>query len=323
MLHPARAHCGRLIAVEIGFPQTCVSADAHVITASWVRAHLRHRDAVAHKGTAGRLLVLAGHEGMAGAGAIAANAAMRAGAGLIRIASDAANRTILQTLLPEATFLDRTRIGAADVEPMHALVAGPGLGTDENARSSLMKALELMSGTSCLLDADALNILALESGALRAVADGRPLVITPHARELSRLTGSSLDDILADMPAAARAAAHDFNCVVLLKGQPSLIATPSGDLWVNCVGSSDVAAAGMGDQLAGTIGALLAAGDTPQRAAALGLFLSGRAADLADLGRSLSPADVTAHLAQAIADPGPAASVLDLPFVTFDQPARR
>jgi NAD(P)H-hydrate epimerase len=260
---------------------------------------------------------------MAGAAAISAVAALRAGVGLVRIASDDTNRIILQTLVPEAVFLDRRRLEAGDVEPMHALVAGPGMGTDDSASASLAGMLELMAGKPALLDADALNLLAADRGGLQAALKSRALVITPHARELSRLMGSALDDVLEDMPAAARAAAREFGCVVLLKGQPSLIATASGELWVTSVGSSDLAAAGMGDQLAGTIGALLAAGDEPLRAAALGLFLSGRAADLAGLGRSLSPADVSAHLARAIADPGPAASTLDLPFVTFDQPARR
>lgn len=323
LLHPARAHCGRLIAVEIGFPEAAPEAAARLITPAYFRHHMRPRDAAAHKGTAGRLLVLAGSEGMAGAAAIAVEAAMRAGAGLVRVASDAANRVVLQTLVPGATFLDRCRIAPEDLEPMHALVAGPGLGTDDSARTSLFETLERMAGKPALLDADALNILSGDAGALRAIARAMPLLITPHARELARITGASLEDILADMPAAARSAAHEFECVVLLKGQPSLIALPDGELLVNSVGSSDVATAGMGDQLAGTIGALLAGRmETPQ-AAALGLFLSGRAADLAHMGRSLLPSDVSACLPQAMRDSGPVASPLDLPFITFDQPPRR
>lgn len=322
LLHPAREHCGRIVAVEIGFPDGCLSAAAQLITPAYARAHLRPREASAHKGTAGRLLVLAGHDGMAGAAAIAAIAAMRAGAGLLRIASAASNRVILQTLAPEATFLDRSAVSADDLEPMHALVAGPGLGTDDEARTSLERVLEHMRGRPTLLDADALNIHARERGALRDVAAATPLVITPHARELSRIMDASLDDILDDMPGAARAAAREIGCVVLLKGQPSLIAVPDGTLLVNSTGSSDTATAGMGDQLAGTIGAFLCGGCDPQVSAALGLFLSGRAADLAGLGRSLSPGDVSDHLAPAFADPGPASSPLDLPFVTFDQPAR-
>ncbi|MGH7448974.1 MAG: NAD(P)H-hydrate dehydratase [Longimicrobiales bacterium] len=323
LLHPGRAHCGRLIAAEIGFPESCVTADARLITASYVRAHVREREASAHKGMAGRLLVLAGSEGMAGAAAIAADAAIRAGAGLLRIASAAANRVVLQTLVPGATFLDMSSVRAADVDPIHALVAGPGLGTDDNARAALANVLDLMAGKPALLDADALNMHAAAPDTLRDVARTRPLVITPHARELARITGAPLDAILEDMPAAARAAARELGCIVLLKGQPTLIALPDGELLVNSVGSSDLATAGMGDQLAGTIGALLAGGYDGRTAAALGLFLSSRAADLAERARSLTPADVTAHLSEAYSNPGPAASALDLPFVTFDQPARR
>lgn len=322
LLHPAREHCGRVIAVEIGFPEGCVRSHAHLITPAFVASHLQPRAASAHKGTAGRLLVLAGDEGMAGAAAIAARAAMRAGAGLLRIASPAANRVILQTLAPEATFLDRARLSEADLEPMHALVAGPGLGTSDEPRASLAFVLDRMRGRPTLLDADALNIHADHPGALRELAAARPLVITPHARELSRITRASLEAILDDMPGAARAAAREFDCVVLLKSQPSLIALPDGTLLVNAVGSSDTATAGMGDQLAGVIGAFLAGGYDPQMAAAVGLFLSGRAADLAGLARSLTPDDVSDHLALAIAEPGLPASPLDLPFVTFDQPPR-
>jgi NAD(P)H-hydrate repair Nnr-like enzyme with NAD(P)H-hydrate dehydratase domain len=78
----------------------------------------------------------------------------------------------------------------------------------------------------------------------------------------------------------------------------------------------------MGDQLSGVIGAMLAAGLPTREAAATGLFFSGRAADLAQKGRALSPRDVTDHLAAAFAQPGPAHSSLDLPFITFDQPER-
>jgi ADP-dependent NAD(P)H-hydrate dehydratase / NAD(P)H-hydrate epimerase len=324
LLHPARRHCGRLVAVEIAFPTTCLHTAARAITPDMVRACMtaRARAPDAHKGTAGRLLVLAGSTGMAGAAALAVEAALRAGAGLVRVASSTTNRTVLQTLVPEATFLDRDSLQAQDLEPMHALVAGPGLGTDGPASDSLRRALEMMPGRPTLLDADALNMLAEQGGELERVAASRPVVATPHARELSRLTGADLAEIVADPIAAARGAAHRFGVHLLLKGQPSIIAAPDGTLLVNSTGSSDVAAAGMGDQLAGTIGALLAAGYSIGDAAAVGLFLSARAADLAALGHSLTPRDVSQHLALAMAAPGPVESDLGLPFVTFDQPPR-
>ena len=116
---------------------------------------------------------------------------------------------------------------------------------------------------------------------------------------------------------AARTGAH-----VLLKGQPSLVASSDAPLLINTVGSSDTGVAGMGDQLAGVIGAFMAASLDVRTAAALGLYYGGRAADLAALGRALTPTDVTAHLAHAFADPGPVSSTLGYPFITFDQPAR-
>jgi ADP-dependent NAD(P)H-hydrate dehydratase / NAD(P)H-hydrate epimerase len=322
LLHPARQSCGRLIAVEIGFPEDCAASHAWAITSGMARQRLQQRRPDAHKGSSGRLVVLAGSRGMAGAAALTTRAAIRSGAGLVRVASVADNRQILQTLVAEATFLDAATLDAADVEPMHAVAAGPGLGTDDTARASLFRLLELTTARPALLDADALNLMAADPTGLKQAAAGRPLVITPHAQELSRLTGEALDAILADAPAAARAAAATFGCTVLLKGQPSLVALPDGRLFINTTGSSDTATAGMGDQLAGVISALLAGGATAADAAIVGLYLSGRAADLAGLGRSLTPDDVSAHMSAALADPGPVRPPPGLPFVTFDQTER-
>jgi ADP-dependent NAD(P)H-hydrate dehydratase / NAD(P)H-hydrate epimerase len=323
MLNPARAHCGRLIAVEIGFPPACALHDAVAITPEWVRLHLRPRAPTAHKSSAGRLAILAGSIGMAGAAAIAGEAAVRAGAGLVRIASPAGNREVLQRLVPEATFLDRDHLAPDDLASIHALLAGPGMGTEPAAFAALSRALELTGERPVILDADGLNMLAQQdAGMLRRTSDSRPVVITPHALELSRLTGESVDDITRDPVGAARGAASRFGCVVLLKGQPTLIAAPEGQVLVNTTGSSDLATAGMGDQLAGTIAALLAGGHDALDAAAVGLFIAGRAADLCGLGRSLAPRDVSARLADAFVEPGLRSSSLGLPFITFDQPPR-
>ncbi|MCI0433380.1 MAG: NAD(P)H-hydrate dehydratase [Gemmatimonadetes bacterium] len=324
LLHPGRANCGRLVAVEIGFPAFVAQGEdtASLITPDWAMARLPARAPDAHKGTAGRLLVLAGREGMGGAAAIAAEAASRAGAGLVRVASHASNRLVMQKLVPEATFVDREAIDAADANLMHALLAGPGIGTDAAARRALDAALAGTARRAVVLDADALNLFAQDTPALRALAAEREIVITPHLMELSRLTGQAVDVLAADAPAAARAASRTFGCTVLVKGQPSLIAAPGRPLLVNSVGSSDLATAGMGDQLAGAIGAFLAAGSPPYEAAALALFYCGRAADLAGLGRSLTPRDVSAHLAEAFRRPAPRRQPLRLPFVTFDQAER-
>jgi hydroxyethylthiazole kinase-like uncharacterized protein yjeF len=319
--HPGRLQCGRLIAVDIGFPPLPDNqVRAQVITPGYARRHLPVRAPGAHKGDSGRLIMLVGSHGMAGAAIISAQAAVHSGAGLVRIASSADNRELIQSAVPEATFFERS--GTMDVSGATAVVAGCGIGTTPEADQSLKQLLERTVAVPTLLDADALNLLALQEEALEQLAMERPLLITPHPREMSRLMKTEIEDITAFPGYAAQTFADATGAVVLLKGQPTVVAAPRKPLLINSVGSSDVAVAGMGDQLSGVIGAMLAAGLPPREAAATGLFFSGRAADLAARGRALSPRDVTDQLATAFAQPGPDQSSLDLPFVTFDQPER-
>ena len=321
LLFPARTHCGRIVAVDVGFPPG-LTADftAEAITPGWAAARAPRRPPDAHKGSSGKLLILAGQSGMAGAAAMASGAAVRAGAGHVRIASDAANRTVLQLAIPEATYIDRAALTKDDVQNATAILAGPGMGQGSDARAALDIVIEHGASIPTLLDADALNMLARDTSLLQRAAADRPLLITPHPKELSRLVGSTLEQIAAARIDVANETAARFNCSVLLKGQPSIIAHPSRPVLVNTVATSDVAVAGMGDQLAGVIGGLMAAGISPRDAAGVALFYAGRAARLARRGRSLSPTDVTELLSRAFADPGPAESTLDLPFISFDQP---
>lgn len=324
LLHPGRAYVGRLVAVEIAFPPlNAGTASAALITPEWVRLRLPSRAPDAHKGTSGRLLIVAGQQGMAGAAAIAAEAAVRTGTGLVRVASAAGNREIVQGLVPEATFFDRATLPPEPCADITAAVIGPGFGQSAESEAALALALERTAGRPTLIDADALNLLSREAGRLAGIAAERPLVITPHPREAARLLGCSTEQITGDAPAAAGEAAARFGCAVLLKGQPSLVAVDGMPLLLNTAGSSDVAVGGMGDQLAGVIGALLAAGLEPRTAAAAGLFLSSRAADIAGKGRALSPRDVSVCLGAAYREPGCRTTLLELPFVTFDQSARR
>lgn len=319
LFQPARERCGRLIAVDIAFPPLR-DPTAQLITPQWAMARSPRRPANANKGTSGRLLLVAGSKGMAGAAVIAGSAAVHSGAGLVRIASAAENREIVQRTVPEATFFDREN--TIDYAGVTALVAGPGLGVGEPVRELLFDVLNRTPGVATLLDADALNLLAGDPDALRTIAAERPLLITPHPKEMSRLTGEAVEEIVSAPQQSARRLSDATGATVLLKGQPSIVVAPRAATLVNTVGSSDFAVAGMGDQLSGVIGAMLAAGLTPREAAGTGLFYSGRAGDIAGLGRSLTPSDVTDHLARAFALPGPPAPTLGFPFITFDQPAR-
>lgn len=318
LFHPARATAGRMIVVDIGFPPL-PAPTAQLITPHWAMAHFPRRQPTANKGTSGRLLVLAGSKGMAGAAVIAGSAAVRSGAGLVRIASAAENREIIQKSIPEATFFDDDAI---DFSGITALVAGPGIGANDASGALLENVLANTEGIPTLLDADALNIFAGDIEGLARVARERPLLITPHPKEMSRLTGAAVEVITSSPLESARSLALQTGAAVVLKGQPTVVTTGAGPALINSVGSSDFAVAGMGDQLAGVTGAMLAAGLEPHVAASVGLFYGGRAGDIANLGRSLTPTDVTEYMARAFAQPGPASSQLGFPFISFDQPAR-
>lgn len=323
---PGRPACGRIIAIEIGFPPLSPEQEppAALITPAWAAARLPRREPDAHKGSVGRVLVAGGGYGMAGAAATAVRGALRAGAGYVRLAAPEQNRAVLQTRVPEAVYADldderAVRDAAAAVD---AALVGPGFGRDDAARRRLALVLDATRGVPTLLDADALTLLAEEPDRLRDIAAERPLLLTPHPGEMSRLLGREVGAIVAAPLDAAREAAETFGCTVLLKGAPSVVAAPGAPVLIATLHSSDLATAGMGDQLAGAAAAFMAAGAAPREAGALALHYCGRAADLAARGRSLLPDDVSETMDRAFADPGPEAPPLGFPFITFDQPPR-
>ena len=298
-------------------------AAAALITPDWARARLPVRTQDAHKNSVGRVTVVAGRKGMAGAAAIAAQSAMRAGAGYVRIVTEEANRVIVQGAVPEAIFVDRSDQGAVvgAVTDCDAVLMGPAIGTGPDAESLFDTVLDALDGRGCVLDADALTILAGRGTATMHRLPSRA-ILTPHPGEMQRLTQRSADSIRTDPMAAAQSLAQATGAVVLLKGAPSVVAAPGAPVLVSTVGSSDLATAAMGDQLGAETVAFLAAGVPVADAAGLALFYGGRASELADRGRSLTPHDVADALGSAFADPGPPRSTLHLPFVIFDQPPR-
>lgn len=323
LLHPARGHVGRHVAVEIGFPPLTESdASALVVTPRWARRHLPVRDTDTHKNRVGRLLIVGGGIGMAGSVILAARAAFHAGAGLVHICSVAANRDAVQAAIPEAMYIDSDDVAAirAAAEAADAIVAGPGLGASEESAVVLNQVVEF--GTQpLLLDADALNLAAAGAVSLSAIGASRPVLITPHPGEMARLapglvpTTSRLD--------TARTVASEYSIAVLFKGAPSLVAAPSGPVFMDTQGSSDLAVAGMGDTLSGVCGALMAQGLEPAVAGSVGLYLSGRAAQRAARGAGLTPSDVSEHLPDVLTETAEAETDLPFPFVLFDAEAAR
>ncbi len=322
LFQPGRQRCGRILAVEIGFPPMRDDEyRAALITPDWARTRLPYRPPDAHKNAVGRVVIAAGRKGMAGAAVIAAHSAMRAGAGYCRVVSEEANRTIVQGTVPASLFVDRADPGAIReaIDNADAVLVGPAIGTGDSGRGLLALIVDVLGDRGLVLDADALTILA-EQGGIDAL--GARTLLTPHPGEMARLTGRSIAEIQADPMDAARSFADANGVTVLLKGAPSVVATPRMPVLVAALGSSDLATAAMGDQLGGLATAFLAAGATAAHAAGLALLYGGRAAELAGRGRSLTPMDVAHRMHQAFDDPGPTSPPTALPFVVFDQPPR-
>ncbi len=235
---------------------------------------LRKRRHNSHKGSYGDVIVIGGAPGMCGAPILSARAAAHCGAGRVyAVFLDLAPPYDSQH--PELMF---RRVQDMNLSS-GTLVIGPGLGTSRAAHEVLDKVLHTQS--PLVLDADALNLVAAESG-LRQILSRRaaPTVLTPHPLEAARLLETSAKQIQGDRPAAARLLADQLQAIVILKGSGSVIATPEGRIAINTTGNPALATAGTGDVLAGMCGALLAQHFPPRQAAMAASWLHGKAADL-------------------------------------------
>ena len=262
-----------------------------------------------HKGDFGRLLCVCGGPGMAGAAYLSAKAAYRCGAGLVEILTDEANRTILQTLIPEAivTVYNSASVDldtvTASVNRADAIVPGCGLGKSEAAQE-ILECLLRKRNAPTLLDADALNIISERNDLLSLI---KGTIITPHLMEMSRLTKSTVSEIAADMPACAEIFAKENGTVCVLKCHNTAVADGSGRIYINRFGNSGMATGGSGDVLAGIIGGILAQNKRGElsefEAAILGVYLHSKAGDIAaeSLGEySLMASDIIESLPKAI-----------------------
>lgn len=316
LLFPGRAHAGRIITVEIGFPPLEPdAAGALLITPAWAAARLPAVPPNAHKGQMGRVVILAGRAGMAGASVLAGTGALRAGAGMVVLVAPEANRVILQATLPEALYEERESVDDDVFAAADSIVAGPGMGTDDASLALLRTVLET-SRCPVLLDADAVTLLA-RTPALRDAARG-PLLLTPHPGEMARLLGTGTAAVVRDPFAAAARAAERYQCTVLLKGAPGIVAQTGEPALVSVGGHGGIATGGMGDTLSGVVGAVLARVDDPRTAAAVGLYYCSRAAELAGRGRGIIPRDVDAALPYALLESPSTESDLGLPCITLD-----
>ena len=263
-----------------------------------IRCLLKSRPQQAHKGNFGHALLYAGSRGMAGAAILSARACMRSGTGLLTVCTPSCNNDILQISVPEAMTIPADDLYAnTDLSRYNAIGAGPGLGKADSQTAILDK---LLKTATCpmVLDADALNIISLNSHMLEYVPAGS--VMTPHPGELARLTGMSKD--WDEMVTKALDLAESTRITVIVKGAPSVTVTPQRKAYINTTGNDGMATAGSGDVLTGIVLALLAQGYCAPNAAVVATFIHGLAGDKAvqELSATaMTSADIITHLPHA------------------------
>ena len=264
-------------------------------------ARLPARASDAHKGQFGHVLLIGGDRGFGGSITLSAHAALRSGAGLVSLATRPEHVAAALTRLPEVMTLG---VSSANqlmgvLAQASVLVVGPGLGQAAWGRSLLSAAAQAKMPQ--VWDADALNLL---SNAGLALAFGS--VLTPHPGEAARLLGVSTEQVQADRPAAARALVKKFSVVCVLKGAGTLVAGLNGELAMCSHGHPAMATAGLGDVLAGVIGALLAQGMSAFDAACLAVWLHARAGEQqGQLGRGLAASDLIPAIRQLLEEQTP------------------
>ena len=283
----AAPRCGPVHLVDFGLGPHLPEPYAQVLDTADVAARWPIPGPADDKYTQGVVGVAAGSATYPGAAVLATGAAVLATSGMVRYAGTGADA--VHARWPEV-------VAAPDVDAAgrtQAWTVGPGSGTDDAGRATVLAALE--DDVPLCLDADAITVLAQHAD-LRDTVRGRPVVVTPHDREFARLAG----DVGPDRIAAARRAAAELGVTVLLKGNATVVADPDGRALVHPSTSSWAATAGSGDVLSGIIGALLAAGLDPWWAAGCATYVHGRAAELAADGAPAPASALQAAIPAAI-----------------------
>lgn len=295
LIDPGAAFAGRIELVDIGLDACLPGPDATALTRAGVAGLLPRPGNESDKYRRGVVGIAAGSDQYTGAAVLAVGGALRAGAGMVRYAGPSRPAAQVRARWPEAVITELDEPSIDGVGRVQAWVLGPGLGTGRWARELVARVLA--SDVPVLVDADGLNLVAKDVAALRRTG---PVLITPHAGELARLTGAGRDEIEAGRLAHARAAAAELGVTVLLKGSTTVVAEEGSPARVNGTGTPWLAAGGTGDVLSGIAGSLLAQGLSCYDAGSCGAYLHGLAGRIAARGAPLTAAEVAEAVPAAI-----------------------
>lgn len=274
VLYPGCEYAGEVFVTDIGFPKSSVQSvksSVYHYEQTDLQQFLPCRPARSHKGSFGKVLVVAGSEKMSGACYLAAKAAYRVGAGLVRVVSSADNREILLSSLPEMLFSTRDEL-AEGVDWADVVIIGPGIGLTEEAEEMVRYVVE-NAPVPTVIDGDGIRLL---NTCTESLTDN--FVLTPHVKEMSYLTGMSITELQQDIVGTTVDSARQWGCIMAQKDARTVV-SDGLESYINVCGNSGMATGGSGDVLAGVIGGLLGQGMEPFAAAKLGVYLHGLAGD--------------------------------------------
>lgn len=281
-----------------------------VLTADYVKSKLPLRPDDANKGTMGSLLNISGSYAMAGACILSSLSALKSGVGLLKVALPQSIYTIVASAVYEAVYLPVKDSDSGTVDnssldflldsakKSSAVLLGCGLKLcDETVE--FVKDFVTACTTPMLIDADGINAISLNIDVLNAVSSD--IVITPHPKEMSRLSGFSVQYIQENREEVAENFAKEYSVTVVLKGKNTIV-TDGNRTFVNPTGNSGMAKGGSGDVLSGIVSSLMAQGLSSFDASCVGVYIHGLAGDLAadNLSKSsMLPSDIVEYLSDA------------------------
>lgn len=295
-LHPETGkYVGKAVILDIELSKEYSEAtetDYYVIDDDLIDSVFKPREDFSHKGSFGKAVIIGGSYGKIGAAVLATKSALKTGAGLTFTLAPECGCEILQSSCPEAMFIEGGKqfIEHFDIDEGMACGIGPGLGTHMDTEKSFLKFLENYT-QPLILDADALNIISKDHKNLTLIP--KKSVITPHPKEFERLFGATANSF--KRLELAREQAKKLGIYIILKDHHTQIVTPQGNVFYNITGNAGLAKGGSGDILTGILTSLIAQGYSEEHAGILGVWLHGRAADLASAKHSkesMLPTDV-------------------------------
>ncbi len=317
LLFPGASYAGKLLIEDIGIPSYLSKNDkikTNLITREVVKSLLPFRSIYSHKGSFGKVLILAGSVGMTGAAYLTSEAAIRSGAGIVVLGIPRSLNPIMEVKLTEVMTLPLAETekqslaedaGGTILKLMKnysVLGIGPGISRIVKTQR-LVRIIVENSHIPLVVDADAIYALDEDPALLKKTKI--PLVITPHPGELAKLVNKDINYIIANQLDITREIAQKFGIVVVLKGARTIIANKEGEVYINIGDNSGMATGGSGDILTGIICSLIAQGADIFSASIAGVYIHGLAGDLArDIKgeRGMIAGDILSQIPRAFLD---------------------